>query len=574
MRSVQNVPLFYPVVFLGLAASSIASSFAATPAEKPAASLDLTLSTTQANGGSADGIAVSYAYTPATPAAAPVTLQLDTLEPGLERSTDQVADLVLSDDRGALPTGPALVRKDGPRSLQTWTTTRAATGVVHVSYRMHVAPSRPKKRGPQVDLQAAGGGISGGYVGVLALPDIGEASFKTRVHWRLAPGAMGVSSYGEGDYAGSFTADKLLGTLFLAGPVKTFRPQGQAKDAGLQIYGLGVTQEQVQAAGGWAAKAYAAELKGFKLEGNRAYRYMIRSFDGVANPSGRAAEHSFMLYVPPGQSPDTTELHYTVAHEMVHSLARNLAKEDIEGDWYTEGLANYIALTVPDAAGLYTPAEYLELVSGQSAGYYTNAKRSLPNSALPAIVWSGRNAWMLPYNRGTLYLADLDAKLKAHGAGVSVLDLSNEMSARMNAGAPEDHNTWLAVLSKRVGSWAVQDWNDMMEGKLIVPAAGAFGPCMHAAKEDVRIFDLGFASPVRLTAGASIGGLVKGSPAERAGLRDGDVLEASVDINPMAESLDKPVVLKVTRGGKAETIRFDPRGGSQPGVRWNSSCVR
>ncbi|MGO4700442.1 hypothetical protein [Dyella sp. 2RAB6] len=574
MRSFQNASLFYPVVFLGLAASSIASAFAATPAAKPAASLDITLATTQETGGSADGIAVSYAYKPATPAAVPLTLELDTLEPGLERSTDQVAELTLADDRGALPIGPVVLRKNGPRSFQTWTTTRAAAGVVQVSYRMHVAPSRPQKRGPQVDLQAAGGGISGGYVGVLVLPASAGASFETHVRWKLAPGAMGVSSYGEGDYTGIFTADKLTDTLFLAGPVKSYRPADQAKDAGLEVYGLGVTQEQVQAAGSWAAAAYAAELKAFKLAGNPAYRFMIRSFDGVANPSGRAAEHSFMLYVPPGANPSTTELHYTVAHEMVHSLVRNLEKDDIEGDWYTEGLANYIALTVPNAAGLYTPAEYLELVRGESAGYYTNAKRALPNSAFPAHVWSGRNAWMLAYNRGTLYLADLDAKLKAHGSAVSVLDLSNETSARINAGASEDHHTWLDVLSKRAGAWAVKDWNDMMAGKLIFPAAGAFGPCMHATKEDVRIFDLGFASPVRLTAGASIGGLVKGSPAERAGLRDGDVLDASVDINPAAESLDKPVVLHVTRGGKAQTVSFDPRGGSQAGLAWSSSCVR
>ena len=173
-----------------------------------------------------------------------------------------------------------------------------------------------------------------------------------------------------------------------------------------------------------------------------------------------------------------------------------------------------------------------------------------------------------------MYLADLDAKLKARGSNVTVLDLANEMSARIDAGAPSDRHTWLDVLAKRVGSWAVQDWNRMMQGEIIFPAAGAFGSCLHSTKVDVRIFDLGFSSPVRLLAGATIGGVVAGSDAERAGLRNGDVLVNGVDINPAAQSLDKRVVLKVRRGSELLTISFEPRSGSQPGLAWTSSCVR
>lgn len=572
MRFVPSSFLLYPIALLGFGVFPAIYSIAASHAAEPDATLDVTLAMTRQPDGMASGVAVSYTYTAPTTSTAPLTFVLDTLEPGLERSTDRVTSLTLTDDRGVLPIGTAVRRPNGPRTFETWTTARPASGIVHVSYRMHVALGAVAKRGPQVDLQAAGGGVSGGYVGIFVLPDI-KAKFRTRVHWQLPPGTMAVTSYGEGDYTGTFTADELTGTLFLAGPVKAYRPAGQAKDTGLEVYGLGVAQEQLQGAGNWAAAAYAAEVKAFRLDGNRPYRFMIRSFEGGTNASGRAAEHSFMLYVPPGTNPDTTQLHYVVAHEMVHSLARYLEKEDVEGDWYTEGLANYIALTVPDAAGLYTPGEYLKLVRNESAGYYTNAKRSLPNGALAAMVWSGRNAWKIPYNRGTMYLADLDAKLEAHGFEVRVLDLANEMSARINAGAPSDRHTWLDVLSKRVGSWAITDWNDMMDGKIIFPAPGAFGPCMHSRKEDVRIFDLGFSSPVRLSAGATIGGLVKGSEAERAGLRNGDILDAGVDINPAAASLDEPVVLHVRRSGMPVTISFDPRGGSQPGLAWSSSCV-
>ncbi len=561
--------LLHSVILAGLAAFPAASAFART---EPPAQLDVTLAMTRQTDGNANGVAVTYTYRPAITTGVPLTFALDTLEPALERSTDKVVDIALSDERGTLPVGAAVRRKIGPRMFDTWTTTRPVSGAVHMSYRMAVAPGKVAKRGPQVDLQAAGGGVSGGYVGIFVLPDT-SARFATHVHWKLPAGAMAVSSYGEGDYTGIFTVEEFTNTLFLAGPVKSYRPPGQAKGAGLAVYGLGVAGQQLQAAGGWAAAAYAAELKAFKLVG-RPYRFMIRSFSGGSNASGRAAEHSFMLYVPPGEDPGTNKLHYVVAHEMVHSLARYLEKEDLAGDWYTEGLANYMALTVPHAAGAYTPAEYLELVREESAGYYTNAKRSLPNSALPGVVWSGRNAWLLSYNRGAMYFADLDAKLKARGSRIRVLDLANEMSTRINAGEPSDRHTWLNVISKRAGPWAVNDWNDMMQGKIIFPAAGAFGSCMHAIRQDVRIFDLGFAMPVRLSAGATIGGVRRGSAAERAGLRDGDVLEEGVDINPAATSIDQPVVLHVRRAGSSVTMTYQPGRGSQPGLAWSSRCVR
>lgn len=569
--SLRLRPFLLATACLACALSAANSSFAQAPSS--AATLDLTLTPTRASSGVADGVAVAYTYTPAPGSAAPFTLELNTLEPSLERNSDVVADLVASDKLGKLALkAPGRMEKDNG-TYQRWTALRPASGPVNVSYRMHVAHNVTARRGPQYDLQAAGGGLSGGYIGFLMLPEAAGRVFDTRVQWHLSPGETAVSSYGEGSYEGRFTAEQLTGTLFLAGPVSTYTPAGQSRDAPLSVYALGVPPTQLKPAGEWTARAYAAEVKAFDLHDHRPYRFMIRSFAGSSNPSGRAAEHSFMLYVPLGADPGTDFLHNVVAHEMVHSLARYLENEQEAGDWYTEGAANYLAATLPNAAGLYTPAQYFDLVASESAGYYTNANRSLPNDKLPAIVWQGRNAWLLPYNRGAMYFADLDAKLKARGSNVTVLGLINEMSERIGAGEASDRHTWLDLLGKRVGPWAVDDWNDMMAGKVIFPADGAFGPCMHARRQDVRIFDLGFASPVRLNAGSTIGGLVAGSPAERAGLRNGDTLQAGTDITPAVRSLDETVTLHVIRDGKPLSFTFDPRGGSQPGMAWTSSCV-
>jgi predicted metalloprotease with PDZ domain len=153
-----------------------------------------------------------------------------------------------------------------------------------------------------------------------------------------------------------------------------------------------------------------------------------------------------------------------------------------------------------------------------------------------------------------------------------VLDLVNEMSARIDSGEPSTSSTWLAVLRKRAGQWAVLDWQAMMEGKLILPLQGAFGPCLSPHPAKVGIFDLGFTRPVRLVAGSVIEGVAAGSPAQRAGLLDGDTLVDSVDINPLASSLSTPIELRVRRDARLRSVRFDPHRASRAGLRWTSTC--
>jgi len=549
-------------------------AFGASGVDVKAPRLNVTISPTHAVNGQADGLDISYTLSGASEPAGPLTLELDTLAPGLQRTSDMVSDLNATDRLGALPLGAPVITSGKAGEFQTWTTARSPQGDVRVSYHMHVAKNAAVKRGPQVDLQSTGGGVSGGFVGFLLLPRVAGSAFATRVDWTLAAGEIAVSSYGEGAYEGLFTADQLRGTLFLAGHVVTYRAPGQRHDGGLSVYALGMSQENIKDVGDWTARAYAAEIKAFKIDREEPYRFMIRSFTGSANPSGRAAEHSFMLYVPPGANPGTTVLHSVVAHEMVHSLTRPLEKENIDGDWYTEGVANYLSITIPYAAGLYTSREYLELVKAESAGYYTNALRSLPNSKFAETVWSGRNAWLLPYNRGSIYFADLDAKLKAKGLNTTVLDLVNEMSRRIDNGEPSDHSVWLSVLAADAGPWAISDWEAMMSGRVIFPASGAFGKCMQSIRTNVRIFDLGFSSPIRLTAGSVIGGVVKGSPADVAGLRNGDVLVTGTDINPAAESLDADVSVTVMRAGKTRSISFQPGSRKQEGVSWQDACKK
>jgi predicted metalloprotease with PDZ domain len=563
--------LLLAVFLCGLARPTAAAESTAVSPTAPKIRLDLT--PTYASDGAADGIAVEYTVH-GLPRRGALELAMDSLAPSLERGTDVVTDLKVSDCRGELPVGGPAARAKGAGAYEVWTSSRPPCGDVTVAYRVPAARAKARKRGAHVDLQKAGGGISGAYIGFLLLPVPGETRYDAQVHWHMQDGQQAVTSYGVNDYAGAFSASSLGDTLFLAGKVQESPPGDGAGKGGIRVYALGISPGQLRTLGQWTGKAYAAEKRAFKDGSDLPYRFLIRSFDGGGPHSGRAAKNSFLLYLPSGADPASGDLRSLVAHEMVHSLTRWLTADATrdDDDWYGEGAADYFALVIPHAAGLYSDAEYLDLVRRESAGYYTNALRSIPNSEIPAKMWSGRNAWMLPYNRGALYFADLDAKLQARRPGVSVLDLVNEVSAKVDRGEPTSDGTWTDILRRRAGAWAVDDWRKMMAGSIVFPAPGAFGPCVASHRVQTKIFDLGFPATVRLARGARISGVAPGSPAQRAGLRDGDVLASDADI---AHAIARPgasVTLKVERAGTPVDITYEPYWHPAPGVAWTWTC--
>jgi hypothetical protein len=495
-----------------------------------------------------------------------LSFAFDTLQPALQRTRDQVTDLIAEDAAGRFSFDSPSEQKQGDGLNQIWRSSRGVQGPVHVSYYVPVAAPLTSKRGPHIDLQAAGNGLSGAFASFLLAPQV-AGSLEVHVHWALPSGQGAVSTYGLGDFTRLIRLSALKTTLFLAGPLQMY-PASPAK-AGISFYALGLSSEELAHLAGWASKAYNAERAAFAGTDGEPFRFFIRSYEGGPIMSGRADMGTFMLYMPAGVTPDPLALHSMIAHETVHALIKDLddAPGD-EGDWYTEGTADYFAITLPYKAGLYNSCEYITVIHEEAALYYTNALRNVANHDLTHVMWSGRNAWAVPYARGALYLADLDAKLKEHRARVDVLDLVNETSRRIRMGAPAANQTWREVLASRAGQWAVADLDSMFEGRLLLPMAGAFGGSVKRVPMQSGFFDLGFAKPVRVNAGSRVEQVEPWSRAARAGLRDGDTVTQSVDLNPFYRSFGKQITLKVLRNGEQQSITYDPHAGSYPGLEW------
>ncbi|GAB3638669.1 hypothetical protein GCM10027422_42590 [Hymenobacter arcticus] len=395
-------------------------------ASVPGPVLTMQLRPTYAQPSRANGLAVAYSLAPAAGSAQarPLNLQFDLLVLFLVRNADQVTGLVVTDAKGTVAMAPPTVREAEGVTRQHWLARRPVVGTVHVTYRVPVASAVAPKRGPHLDLQAAGGGVAGAGIGFLLLPDLAD-SLTLRLSWQLPAGASAASSYGPGGQAARTTADQLANAQFLAGPLYQYpaHPTGQ----GFSVYGLGKTAAEMDAPMAAAERVYELERQAFGGSATQSFKFFFRSYEGSPFSSGVASPGAFMMYLPPSVSLTDVQERATIAHETVHAWGLYLNAAPSLDDWYTEGIADYFALTLPYAAGLYTPAEYLALINRDASFYYTNARRLTPDHDVPTTMWAGRNAWTLSYARGLLYFANLDARLRQAGSPYMVLSFANEL---------------------------------------------------------------------------------------------------------------------------------------------------
>jgi hypothetical protein len=500
---------------------------------------------------------------------APLELWFDTLEPALSRSTDQVSQLRARDALGAVAFArPSREVADG-KTYQVWRSGRPLKGVLHVSYVVPVAVPHPAKRGPHIDLQAAGGGLSGALVGVLLLPRL-QGTVRSELVWHMPRGENAVSTFAYGNSSEKTSLAELGDTLFLAGPLQVY--PSVPPTTGFSMYALGVAPGALAQSASWYRRTYRAMQAALRPRESAAFRVLIRSYDGGPLDSGRANNGSLLLYLPPSIDPGSTAEHSLIAHEMVHVFTKPLDGDpNGQGDWFTEGIADYLKITIPFAAGLYTRAEYLELVNAEAALYYTNPDRELPLKKAAEEKWSGNVTWTIPYARGAMYFANLDADLSLASRGQSVLALIQQMNRRILSGQPANDATWLRLLREESGDKAVEDWQEMRDGRLLIPRRGTFGERIQSNAVPTGFFSLGYA-PAYHTAGAVIQQVEKGSNAETAGLLPGDQLIESVDISPLTHSFHSSIRLQIDRHGTAVAISFDPHTRKQvPAWYWTDN---
>ncbi|MFW0717535.1 hypothetical protein [Pedobacter sp. N23S346] len=493
-----------------------------------------------------------------------LNLHLDLMQ-SLGRKADQIFNLIVKDDDGMVYINPS--KKDSIHNTMVYEASRTVNGKVTVEYTI-MAASPFRNRGGNIDMQASGGGLTGSFISILLLPPL-KNKFFVKLDWDLTEGNTAVSSFGIGNATSrtklSYTS--LQYAQFIVGNLHMY--PSPLPDKGFSVAGLGLNEEKIGNSLPKFQNVYEYLRKQFQASPDLAFRFFFRSYPNLELSSGSAVQGdgygSFLLCIPPSEKlKDNDDMLSLVSHEMLHIFITGVGEE-----WYSEGIAEYLSTVLPHNGKFYSDEFYLKSINEKAAQYYTNAIRMLPDSANNNLNFSTTNSWTLPYTRGFLYFANLDAKLKSltKGNKSTVLSLAMELE-KLKQTQSITEKTWIELLQKRAGNWAVSDWKAMKDGKLIIPYPGTFGKNFVAEKIEAGIFDLGFNKSKGVYKGQIIADLVKDSNAEKAGIKEGDEIMEFIDLYNYYGSYDKILTVKIKRQDQILNFSYYPRSGSVEGYHW------
>lgn len=472
-------------------------------------------------------------------------------------SVPSSADLTVSDASGPVD---GAADAGGQRK---WKASRPVKGDLVIKYRVHVHNTLTNGGIPPLGPRIDGHGFSAAGLTFLAIPEV-STPYRMLIDWDLSAmgaGATAVSSFGDGTVevpAGEPVRLRLA--AFMAGPIS--REPAAPQPTGFAAVWTGDPGFDLRPPMQWTAKLHAWMNTFFQTANDRPYHVFLR-FNPANAGGGVAFPNSFVVTYGAGVTGESMK--HILPHEMTHTWTANGL-----GKWYDEGSAVYYQARLPWRAGLITTEQYLDDINKTASRYYTNAEIDAPEAKIIPNFFS--NMWLntLAYDRGALYFAALDGKLRRRSGGKrSIDDLIRMMVRKERSGEKITEDTWIALLQREIGDDAVALHRSMMAGGIVRPESGDFGPCFEREMKKVRRYELGF-NPKSLPDGKKqVEGLVEGSEAAKAGVRNGDIVTYPViTTEGVRRDPDATITMQVTRDGAASTITFLPRGVSLEIPQW------
>jgi hypothetical protein len=395
---------------------------------------------------------------------------------------DRVQGLEISDIRGNVPlaaTDDAEVAGGFPY-FRHWKAQRPIAYPVTIRYRSQVQPVG-SNNGPPFGIRPVGGGVSGAGSGFLVLPEQ-EEQVQSRLSWDLSElpaKSVGISSFGEGRVEVSGAPAGLMQAWYIAGPVARYPAAGDAN--GFSAAWLGTPTFDAAAEMEWAAGMYKYLGNAFRyLDPAPRYRVFMRFLDTPPFGGGTALPNSFMLsQASATQAQQRGTPRGTLTHEMIHQWTGGIEGPVGITSWFSEGLTVYYSALLPLRGGYTSIDQYAANINGMAQGYWGSPARDWSAAKIVQTGFGSESVRHVPYNRGALYFADLDARIRAKSKGGRKLDdMLHPMFVSRQSGVRFDDQAWLALLMKELGPDARDEFTPrMINGEPFTPAADAFGPC-------------------------------------------------------------------------------------------------
>lgn len=482
------------------------------------------------------------------------------------------ANLIAEDENGVIPmtieedpVDPSNFRQD-----RRWIPTRASVGDIQIRYPITPRVITPRTRpGPLFDVRAEGAGFYGSGSTMLALPIDGWPR-NTRITWDLSEmpaGSRAATSLGEGDIEAEATDDNLTSTYFMAGPLYSEPPDG-ASD--FVVYWLTPPVFDLASAAQWTQHAYryASEFFGREESDFRIFMRTTKCFQG----GGSGGYKSFIFGTVAGEDRNPEELRSLLAHEAFHSFVGGLGtggSSGAGGQWYSEGANSYYTIVLPYRAGLTSLDQVARAFNDHALNYYTNPKSNLSNEDVTRLFFSDNNAQLVPYNRGPLYFAIVDARMRKMSGGKRRVD---ELVLQFIDGRDEAEDPvayWRSLVVDALGEKGGVEFNSMMSGMPLDLPSNLLGPCFEAETRKLQRFQLGYRPYEGDEGSTHAGPVIPGSAAQAAGIRADDEI-----LNPetleMAENAGQgaAITLNIRRDGETLEVSYAPWTEPRPGKQW------
>jgi M61 glycyl aminopeptidase len=564
----------------------------------PTATLRLTTVCERGSGEpSALDVALSLSPDDADPAKPPVFLLEDRVF-GSSGMAKLISAEEATDERGPIPLDRRVATDPESGEFLEIKASRAPVGSITLRYRACSVPAA--ERGARQGLRHDSTGIGGLGAYFLALPDSNHPH-RIRVEWGLpacAPGPeieieieielerlggmQALSTFGAGP--GPVETTGMLSKLRMASYF-VGRPTMVTVDRGslhVRSAWFGAPSFDPIDAGTWAARAYAAERAFFADEDPAPYQIFVRVLPAMRDRSnGMGQLSSFLSAIGPATS-FGPGLRTNMAHEMMHrwlGLGLRLAGPDGSNFWFTEGFTVHYARALMLRAGLISPEEFLSELKGATTRYFSNEHASASNEEIRRGFFDDDALSVVPYTRGALYAAELDAAIRRASGGARSLDdvmrelyrlsLSSERAPENELGLRElPQSTFREAVSRELGPPGVARFEAViLRGERPEPPSEAFGPCFKREARSTALFQIGFDEKKSLAEPMAVRGLIAGSAAAKAGLVEGDEI-LSLESSPLFP--EKEAVATIRRGGKRVVLRYLPArpGPKREGFEW------
>lgn len=437
------------------------------------------------SGGEVEAIDVRYVIQDGVvPAGEAFSLVAPVVYDTVEGIADRMIDLKVEDADGpvVLTVFDDPVAPGGSPYYRHWRADRGVRFPVRVSYSALVQPAGARG-GPPLGIRPSAGGVSGAGSSFLLLPDNAGVG-RSRIHWELGgfdARSLAASSFGDGDFDLAGAPDALLKGWYMAGPAGRYPATGDAD--GFSATWLGRPPWDVEDTMAWSGRVYADLARFFQTEAPR-YRVFVRVLATPPFGGGTAMTNSFLFSRGPLRSDEVVEVpKRTLVHEMIHGFVGGIEGPRWEQGWFAEGLTSHYTSQLQLRGGYITLEAYLREINQAAEEYYTNPARNWSAERIASVGFDDARVRRLPYVRGQLYFAALDARVRTYSDSRRDLDtVMREVFARRDAGERFDNTAWREIVEREAGPGSAAQFDAVvLQGtETLIPPPGMLAPCLAA----------------------------------------------------------------------------------------------